>query len=538
MPSNVLCSGCWTEGDSCGATFVCASLHPDAEAALEGQEQTPTQTQTQLTVSTASRAGAHLLAGSLRGVARLVYDTAVDVSVSSGDEPGVYRILVTTFAEASEQPADVEETAADADTAAEREAPSTCASALPLPVRSFCRAFPWHLVLDAEMRLTQLGSGFARLLAPLRPLADPPPPLADLFSVRRPRGLPLRFRDLAARANSTFVLQLLAPCAAQGLELKGQMVPCPESGSLLFVGSPDLDGLEGLTSHGLFISDIPLHDATRDVILVGEQARAQDGLRRRMDKLKGRIEEANRAVDAERQKNVSLLHLIFPPHIARRLWLGKTIEATTHDNVTMLFSDIVGFTSICSNATPMMVISMLESLYSQFDVFCGQLDVYKVETIGDAYCVAGGLHKQSSTHAQQIAWMALLMIETCAAHRTHDGHPIRMRVGLHTGAALAGVVGRVMPRYCLFGHHVTMANKFESSSEPLRVNASPTTYQWLSQTEGFQFEARPRECLPRGFPDDVEGTAHFVLGYCHPSLPADRPLVEHIDTAQRELLGH
>ncbi|XP_049838052.1 head-specific guanylate cyclase-like [Schistocerca gregaria] len=454
-----------------------------------------------------------------------------------------FSILVTTFAEASEQPADVEESAVGADAAAEREAPSTCASAQPLPVRSFCRAFPWHLVLDAELRLTQLGSGFARLLAPLRPLADPPPPLADLFSVRRPRGLPLRFRDLAARANSTFVLQLLKPDStgdevlAEGLELKGQMVPCPESGSLLFVGSPDLDGLEGLTSHGLFISDIPLHDATRDVILVGEQARAQDGLRRRMDKLKGRIEEANRAVDAERQKNVSLLHLIFPPHIARRLWLGKTIEATTHDNVTMLFSDIVGFTSICSNATAMMVISMLESLYSQFDVFCGQLDVYKVETIGDAYCVAGGLHKQSSTHAQQIAWMALLMIETCAAHRTHDGQPIRMRVGLHTGPALAGVVGRVMPRYCLFGHHVTMANKFESSSEPLRVNASPTTYQWLSQTEGFQFEARPRECLPRGFPDDVEGTAHFVLGYCHPSLPADRPLVEHIDTAQRELLG-
>lgn len=61
----------------------------------------------------------------------------------------------------------------------------------------------------------------------------------------------------------------------QGLELKGQMVYCPESDSVLFIGSPFLDGLEGLTGSGLFISDIPLHDATRDVILVGEQARAQ-----------------------------------------------------------------------------------------------------------------------------------------------------------------------------------------------------------------------------------------------------------------------
>lgn len=98
---------------------------------------------------------------------------------------------------------------------------------------------------------------------------------------------------------------------------------CPESNSLLFIGSPFLDGLDGLTTNGLFISDIPLHDATREVILVGEQARAQDGLRRRMDKLKSSIEEGNIAVMKERKKNVSLLHLIFPAEIAESLWLGN-----------------------------------------------------------------------------------------------------------------------------------------------------------------------------------------------------------------------
>ncbi|KAJ1529268.1 hypothetical protein ONE63_006068 [Megalurothrips usitatus] len=145
-----------------------------------------------------------------------------------------------------------------------------------------------------------------------------------------------------------------------------------------------------------------------------------------MDKLKSSIVETTQAVDQEREKNVSLLHLIFPPHIARRLWLGEQIEAKTHDHVTMLFSDIVGFTSICSTATPIMVINMLQSLYTQFDLFCGQLDVYKVETIGDAYCVAAGLHKASQTHACQMAWMALRMLDACSEHRTHDGEPIRV----------------------------------------------------------------------------------------------------------------
>lgn len=94
----------------------------------------------------------------------------------------------------------------------------------------------------------------------------------------------------------------------------------------------------------------------------------------------------------------------------------------------MLFSDIVGFTSICSTATPFMVISMLEMLYKDFDEFCGYFDVYKVETIGDAYCVASGLHRPSQFDAHKVAWMALRMIDACSKHETHDGQHIRVGI--------------------------------------------------------------------------------------------------------------
>uniref|UniRef100_A0A8D9DXE6 guanylate cyclase n=1 Tax=Cacopsylla melanoneura TaxID=428564 RepID=A0A8D9DXE6_9HEMI len=471
---------------------------------------------------------AYLLVGSIKCIASRFYNVNAQVKLQphANTDPRLFIYTIDT-------------SSSDVDTRRSLSFPSSqSVHDLKIGVASFCKAFPWHFIVDQKLELVQLGAGYMRLFG--RCLKHLGSSMSNYFEICRPALTTVTFSSILKRVNSPFVIAIRLPESLQnspveGLEFKGQIVHCPETDSLLFIASPFLDALDNLTSRGLFISDIPLHDATRDVILVGEQARAQDGLRRRMDKLKSSIEEANQAVDKERETNVSLLHMIFPPDIAKRLWLGELIEAKTHDSVTMLFSDIVGFTSICSTATPFMVISMLENLYNKFDAFCGLLDVYKVETIGDAYCVAGGLHKPSRTHAQRIAWMALKMIYTCASHQTHDGKPIKMRIGLHTGTVLAGVVGVKMPRYCLFGHNVTVANKFESGSEPLRINISPTTYECLKVIDHFSFEPRSRELLPKGFPENIPGICYFLNDYRHPRLPVDDPLEKHISPAVEDL---
>ncbi|CAH1393914.1 unnamed protein product, partial [Nezara viridula] len=404
---------------------------------------------------------------------------------------------------------------------------------LPIPVASFCEIFPWHLVLDDKLDIIQLGIGFGRLIG--HHIDSFGVNVTTYFDFISPSGVIIDFYGIMKRSNSNFTLSL-KETYGQEVEVKGQMILCAESNTLFYIGTPCADGLEILNSKGLFISDIPLHDATRDVILVGEQARAQDGLRRRLDKVKSYIEEASDAVSRERERNVQLLHLIFPPDIAERLWLGRSIEAETYKSVTMLFSDIVGFTSICSTATPFMVCNMLERLYKQFDHFCSQFDVYKVETIGDAYCVAAGIQKpEDSNHAQRIAWMALSMIDVCPTHHDHEGKTIEMRIGIHTGTVLAGVVGVKMPRYCLFGHNVTLTNKFESGSQPLRINISPTTHELLRESEGFTFQPRERKYLPKEFPPHIAGTCHFLLGYYHPGLDPSAPASEHISRGARSL---
>lgn len=317
---------------------------------------------------------AWLLRGSLDALSHLLFDTEPEIEMDL-IEGGVqhYKYLFTTLSDGQRQPEVLEERTT-----------SPLSSDLNMSNETFCKAFPWHFIMNEDLEFLQLGTGFSKLfknhLAIYGRLAT------TYFKFKRPQNLELKFKEIIKRTNTTFLLSLTAPRGteffAKDMEIKGQMVYCPESNTLLFLGSPFLDGLEGLTTNGLFISDIPLHDATREVILVGEQARAQDGLRRRMDKLKVSIEEANTEVNKERKKNVELLHLIFPADIAKKLWMGSEIQSKPYSEVTLLFSDIVGFTRICSTASPLEVVSMLEKLYRKFDEFCGYFDIYKVETIG------------------------------------------------------------------------------------------------------------------------------------------------------------
>ncbi|XP_075905960.1 guanylate cyclase soluble subunit alpha-2 [Nelusetta ayraudi] len=403
---------------------------------------------------------------------------------------------------------------------------STNPGDLRIGLATFCRAFPFHLVLGPRMELLQLGEGLRRQarIDPHRSLS-----FRDCFEIVSPKMEP-SFQGILLRLASPFTIRTRPDTTQAGtkekvMELKGQMIHVPESCSLMFLGSPRVDKLEELMGRGLHLSDIPIHDATRDVILVGEQAKAQDGLKKRMDKLKATLERTHQALEEEKRRTVDLLYSIFPGDVAQKLWQGQPVPARKFDDVTMLFSDIVGFTAVCAQCTPMQVISMLNELYTRFDYQCGILDVYKIETIGDAYCVAGGLHKKVDSHAKPIAHMALKMMELSEEVLTPDGKPIKLRIGIHTGSVLAGVVGVKMPRYCLFGNNVTLASKFESGSQPRCINVSPTTYQLLKDDHSFSFVPRSRLELPENFPKEIPGTCYFLeagTSHSHASLTSSR----------------
>ncbi|KAK7088964.1 hypothetical protein V1264_025048 [Littorina saxatilis] len=177
----------------------------------------------------------------------------------------------------------------------------------------------------------------------------------------------------------------------------------------------------------------------------------------------------------EKAKTDRLLYLMLPPSVAEQLKSGRTVVPEFFDAVSIFFSDIVGFTNIASQSKPLEVVELLNDLYTAFDDVIFMHDVYKVETIGDAYmCVSGCPRRNGRRHASEIAEMALDLICTVASvkvrHRPSES--LQLRVGLHTGPCAAGVVGVAMPRYCLFGDTVNMASRMESTGKALHIHIS------------------------------------------------------------------
>ncbi|CAM1327370.1 Uncharacterised protein g9491 [Pycnogonum litorale] len=202
----------------------------------------------------------------------------------------------------------------------------------------------------------------------------------------------------------------------------------------------------------------------------------------------------------EKRRSDKLLYQMLPPRVANELKQQKQVQAETFQSVTIYFSDIVGFTEISSESTPMQVISLLNSLYKLFDDKIDKYAVYKVETIGDAYMVAGGLTVDNkrqylgdtvssnvTSHAGEVAAMALELLQATENFVIPHmpGERLQIRIGLHTGPVVAGVVGKKMPRYCLFGETVNTASYMESTGQPFKIHITQETKEHLEKEGGF-----------------------------------------------------
>jgi len=182
--------------------------------------------------------------------------------------------------------------------------------------------------------------------------------------------------------------------------------------------------------------------------------------------------KAEALLELERQKSEKLLLNILPVSIAERLKENDSVIADHFDSATVMFADIVGFTALSEKVTPTELVNRLNRLFCAFDDLAEKHGLEKIKTIGDAYMVAGGLPELQDSHAQDVSSMALEMLESVAKYNQTTQQTLDIRIGIHTGPAVAGVIGIKKFVYDVWGDTVNTASRMESSGLPGRIQLS------------------------------------------------------------------
>lgn len=193
-------------------------------------------------------------------------------------------------------------------------------------------------------------------------------------------------------------------------------------------------------------------------------------------------------LEVEKRKSEGLLLNILPPKIVERLNAGENLIADAFENSTVLFSDLVGFTEISAQMSPSELVHDLNKLFSRFDALAKELGVEKVKTIGDAYMVVSGLPEPNPDHMEACGEMALGMVEAMNEINPTLAHPYEIRIGIHTGPVVAGIIGKHKFVYDVWGATVNQASRYESYSLPDRIHVSKQVA--LALGEKYEFESR------------------------------------------------
>ena len=189
------------------------------------------------------------------------------------------------------------------------------------------------------------------------------------------------------------------------------------------------------------------------------------------------LNQEKELLEVEQLKTEKLMLNILPRPTAERLKRGEKNISGSYPDVTILFSDLVGFTKMSSQTSATDLVKLLNDLFSRFDKRADSLGVEKIKTIGDAYMAVAGLPIPRPDHALLCAELALGMFEDLKAFNQENGKELDMRIGLNSGPVVAGVIGYTKFSYDLWGNTVNTASRMESTSKPGRVQVSPATFE-------------------------------------------------------------
>ncbi|XP_068911274.1 soluble guanylate cyclase 89Db-like [Tenebrio molitor] len=383
--------------------------------------------------------------------------------------------------------------------------------------------FPFAILFTSMMeivgcgeKLTQVAGGENKLLKQL---------VTKFFRLRRPKGITFNWKNIINLKSVMFEVELLrgelvpkseicssstsgntltdktdareieidgksiSPYALRrdsqpGLKnilLKGQMRYLEDINAMIYLCSPVVNDINELPDQGIYLNDLNPHGLGKEMVLAGWQHNSKLGLV--FDKAEQRateLENNHNLLDQWKCRGDDLLYSMIPKSVADRLRTGKSPLSTceSFDAVTIMFSELVGFNS-STVQDAMELVSTMNAVFSCFDSLMDKFDVYKVETVGQIYMAVSGAPEKTPTHAQNVCDVSVCMMQHVKRLKIPSGTKVDIRIGIHSGPVVAGIVGIKVPRYCFFGDTVNTASRMQSTSSPGMVHISRQTKDHL-----------------------------------------------------------
>jgi adenylate cyclase len=205
------------------------------------------------------------------------------------------------------------------------------------------------------------------------------------------------------------------------------------------------------------------------------------------------IRKSDDEIETERSKSEKLLLNVLPAAIAAQLKLNEGVIAERYEESSVLFADIAGFTVLSSKLPPDQVVQMLDEVFRDFDSLAGRLGLEKIKTIGDAYMVAAGLPERRSDHCEAIFELAVEMQRLMREKFSKKFDGLELRIGIHSGPVIAGVIGTVKFAYDLWGDTVNTASRMESHGVTGQIHVTEAVYERLKNRHNFTERGRTRD---------------------------------------------
>ncbi|MCF8211918.1 MAG: hypothetical protein K9K38_21310 [Rhodoferax sp.] len=245
-------------------------------------------------------------------------------------------------------------------------------------------------------------------------------------------------------------------------------------------------------------------DKAREVL--ESQAALIEGLKQSELALEGKVAMRTQELQREQERTQELLHNILPRELAEELSSTGMARAVRHDSVSILFTDFSGFTQAASTMPADRMVAELNEIFAAFDDISDACGVEKIKTIGDSYMAAAGLPKPCADHAQRCVRAGLAMAHYIAQRNTTAAFKWAVRIGVHSGPVVAGVVGKRKYAFDVWGDTVNLASRMESAGEAGRVNVSAYTYDLVRDAFDCSYRGK-LDAKGRGQVD-----MYFVIG--------------------------